>query len=131
MRYWLYVESGRRKHKTLRFSLVNGRQMMYKIRCILYKKENRAHKQNSWNYKNEWYGKEKRETHRELWGFPGGSMVKQSACQCRRWGFNPWVRKIPWRRKWQPTPAFLPGKFHEQRNLEGYSPWGLKELDMT
>jgi len=46
-----------------------------------------------------------------------------------------WVRslfgKIPWRRKWQPMPVFLPGKFHGQRNLASYSPWGRKELDMT
>jgi len=38
---------------------------------------------------------------------------------------------IPWRRKWQPTPVFLPGKFHGQKSLEGYSPWGRKELDLT
>ena len=44
-------------------------------------------------------------------------------------GFDPWVRKIPWRRKWQPTPVLLPGKFHGQRSLVGYSPWGLKESD--
>ena len=37
---------------------------------------------------------------------------KESTCQCRRCGFNPWVKKIPWRRKWQPTPVFLPGKSH-------------------
>ena len=43
--------------------------------------------------------------------------------------FYPWVRKILWSRKWQPVPAFLPGKFHRQRRLEGYSPWGLRELD--
>ena len=43
--------------------------------------------------------------------------------------FNPWVRNIPWRRKWQPTPVFLSGKFHEQRSLAGYSPNGRKELD--
>ena len=42
-----------------------------------------------------------------------------------------WVRKIPWRRKWQPTPAFLPGKSQGQRSLGVYSPWGGKELDMT
>ena len=48
-----------------------------------------------------------------------------------RHGFNPWVGKIPWNRKWQPPPVFLPGKFHGQRNLAGYSPWGLKESDMT
>ena len=56
---------------------------------------------------------------------------KGSACQCRRCRFNPWVRKIPWRRKWQPTPVFLPGKSHGQRSPTGYSPWGCKELDTT
>ena len=57
-----------------------------------------------------------------------------SACQCsrpRRRGFDPWVRKIPWSRKWQPIPIFLPGKFHGQRSLAGYSPWGHKESDKT
>ena len=51
--------------------------------------------------------------------------------QCRRCGFNCWVGKIPWRRKWQPTPVFLPGKSHGQRSLAGYRPWGQKESDMT
>ena len=51
--------------------------------------------------------------------------------QCRRHGFDPWVRKIPWRRKWQPTQEFLPGKSHGQWNLEGYSPQGCKEFDMN
>ena len=62
-------------------------------------------------------------------GFPGGVSGKEPACQCRRhkrWGFSPWVRKIPWRRAWQPTPVSLPGKFHGQRSLEGFSPWGHK-----
>ena len=45
-------------------------------------------------------------------------------------GIKGWVGKIPWRRKWQPTPVFLPGKFHGWKSLVGYSPWGLKELDM-
>ena len=45
--------------------------------------------------------------------------------------FNPWVRKIPWSRKWQPTPAFLPGEPHGQRSLVGYSLWGHKESDRT
>ena len=45
--------------------------------------------------------------------------------------FDPWVGKILWRRKWQPTPVFLPGKSHGQRSLVGYSPWGRKELDTT
>jgi len=45
--------------------------------------------------------------------------------------FDPPVRKIPWRREWQSTPVFLPGEFHGQRSLAGYSPWGCKELDTT
>ena len=45
--------------------------------------------------------------------------------------FDPWIWKIPWSRKWQPTPVFLPGKFHGQKRLVRYSPWGRKELDMT
>ena len=45
--------------------------------------------------------------------------------------FDPWVGKIPWRRKWQPTLVFLPGKSHGQRSLGGYSPRGHKELDTT
>ena len=54
-------------------------------------------------------------------GFPSGSVV-ESACRHRRHKrgeFNPWVGKIPWRGKWQPTPVFLPGKFHGQRTLVG------------
>ena len=46
--------------------------------------------------------------------------------QCRRLRFDSWVRKIPWRRKWQPTPVLLPGESHGQRSLAGYSPWGHK-----
>ena len=46
-------------------------------------------------------------------------------------GFNPWIEKIPCRREWQPMPVFLPGEFHGQRNLAGYSPWGHKESDTT
>ena len=53
------------------------------------------------------------------------------SCECRRqercW-FDPWVIKIAWRRKWQPTPVFLPRKSHGQRTLVGYSPWGQKSL---
>ena len=45
---------------------------------------------------------------------------------CRRHRFNPWVRKIPWKREWQPIPVFLPGESHEQRSLMGYSPWGCR-----
>ena len=62
-------------------------------------------------------------------GFPGGSDSKESSCQCRRPGFDPWVRKISWRRERLPTPVFLPGKSHGQRSLVGYSQWGHKESD--
>ena len=65
-------------------------------------------------------------------GFPGGSDSKESAGSAgdiRDAGS--WVRKIPWRGKWQPTPVFLLGKSHGQRSLVGYSPWGLKESDTT
>ena len=58
-------------------------------------------------------------------GFPGGASDKEPACQCRRHkrcGFNSWVRKIPWRRAWQPTLVFLPRETHRQRSLVGYSP---------
>ena len=61
-------------------------------------------------------------------GFPGGSNGKGSCLQCRRPGFDSWVGNIPWRREWLPTPVFLPGEFHGQRNLVGHSPWGCKEL---
>ena len=67
-------------------------------------------------------------------GFPGGASGKDPTCQCRRHkrcGFNPWVRKVPWRRAWQPIPVFLPRESHGQRSLAGYSLWGFKELDMT
>ena len=56
------------------------------------------------------------------------------ACQWRRprkHGFDPWVRKIPWRRKWHPTPVFLPVESYGQRSLVGCSPWGCKELYMS
>ena len=58
-------------------------------------------------------------------GFPGGPVVKESACQCRRHkepGFDPWVGKMPWKRAWQPTAVFLPGESHGQRSLVGCSP---------
>ena len=56
---------------------------------------------------------------------------KESACQCRRHRFKPWVRKIPWWRKWQPIPVILPVKSHGRRSLAGYSSWSQKESDMT
>ena len=64
-------------------------------------------------------------------GFPGDSAVRNLPARYRRCKFSPWVGKIPWRRKWQPTPVVLPGKSHGQRSLEGPSPWGHRELDTT
>ena len=59
-------------------------------------------------------------------------MVNKYIClQGRRCGFEPWVRKVPWRRKWQPASIFLAGKFHGQRGLGGYSPWDLNTSDVT
>ena len=69
-----------------------------------------------------------------IWGFPGSSVVKNTPANAGDAGygrFDPWVGKISWRRKWQPTPIFLPGKPHEQGSLAVYSPWGHKESDMT
>ena len=66
-------------------------------------------------------------------GFPGGSEVKNppaSVGHARDMCSIP-VGKILWRRKWRPTPVFLSGKFHGQRSLVGYSPWGHKESDTT
>ena len=61
----------------------------------------------------------------EDWGCFSG---KESTYQCSRRKFCLWVRKIPWRRAWQPTPLFLTGKSHGQRSLVGYSLWGLKRV---
>ena len=66
--------------------------------------------------------------------FPGGTSGEESPGQgrrCERWGFDPWVGKNPCSRKWQPTPVFLPGKFHEQKSLVGSSQCGHKESDTT
>ena len=61
-------------------------------------------------------------------GLPWWLGIKESACQCRKPEFDPWIRKIRCRRKWQPTLVFLPGKSHGQRSLGGYSPWDLKRV---
>ena len=69
-----------------------------------------------------------------LLGFPAGTSGKEPTCQCRRCrrlGFDPWARKIPWRKGWKPTPVFLPGESHGQKRLVGYSSWVRQEWDMT
>ena len=68
------------------------------------------------------------------WGFPGAVSGKESTHQCRRHKrcrSDPWVRKIPWKRAWQPTLVLLLGESRGLRSLVGYSPWGHKESDMT
>ena len=67
-------------------------------------------------------------------GFLGGTSGKESACQCRRHRrlkFKPRVRKVPWTRKWQPIPVFLPGESLVQKSLVHCSPWGHRESDTT
>ena len=64
-------------------------------------------------------------------GFPGGAVVKNLPANAgnRRCRFDPWVEKIPWKRKWQPTPVFVPGKFHEKESLAG-KPQSMKSQRM-
>ena len=67
------------------------------------------------------------------WGLPRWHSGEEPVRQCRRHkrrGFDPWVRKIPWRKKWHPT-SVLPGESRGQRSLTCYSPWGCKESDTT
>ena len=61
-----------------------------------------------------------------MWGFPGGSAGKESACNVGNMGLIPGLGRYPWRRDWLPTPVFCPGKFHKL-----YSPWHVKESDVT
>ena len=63
------------------------------------------------------------------WVSSSHQVAKGLEFQLQHQSFQPWVRKIPWRRKWQSTPVLLPGKSHGQRSLVGYSPWGCKESD--
>ena len=65
-----------------------------------------------------------------FFGFPGGSDGKASACNAEGLGLIPGSGRSPGR-KWQPTPVLLPGKFHGQRSLVAYSPWGRKESATT
>ena len=58
-------------------------------------------------------------------------MVKNLPAVQETPGFDPWVRKIPWRKEWQPTPVFFPGEFHGQKDLAIYSPWGHKGVVLT
>ena len=67
----------------------------------------------------------------KTWDFPGSSEVKASACNVGDLGSIPGLGRFPWRRKWQPTPVFLPGESHGWRTMVGYSPRGHKESDTT
>ena len=76
-----------------------------------------------------------KQVHYNCWGFPGGSgkriKIVKNLPAVQETQVQLLVRKIPWRRKWQPTPVFLPGESHGQRSLVGYSPWNHKESDKT
>ena len=85
-----------------------------------------------------WVVKISSKTHQRQTGnniaFRSHASDKEPTYQCRRHkrcGFNPWVGKIPWRTKWQPTPVCLPGESHGQRSSAGCSPWGCKESDTS
>ena len=70
--------------------------------------------------------------HKLLWNFLANAiLITTQYRRRRRCRLDPLVRKIPWRREWQPTPVFLPGEFHGQKTLVGYSPQGHKELNPT
>ena len=62
-------------------------------------------------------------------GLPSRLSGKESACQGGRQGFDLWVGKFPWRRKWQAISVFLPGKHHGQRSLVGYGPWVARKSE--
>ena len=64
-------------------------------------------------------------------GLPWWISGKEFPCQCRRLRFDPWSGKIPWRRKWQPTPVFFPVKSHVCRSFVDYNPWGCQGLNVT
>ena len=93
----------------------NGNMLQYS--CL----ENSRDRLSSWAIV---HGVKKNQTSGLPWWLNG----KESTCQSRRRGFDPWVGKIPWRRKWQPTLIFLPGKSHGQRSLIAYSPRGYKSV---
>ena len=65
------------------------------------------------------------------YGLPCWLRWQRVRLQCRRLGWDLWVRKIPWRKEWLPTPVFLPGESHKQRSFVGYSHWGYTKLDTT
>ena len=85
--------------------------------------------QGSLAYCNSWGRKESDTTERLNWTELKWLSCKEPACQCRRHRFDPWIWKTPWRRKWQPTPVFLPGESQGQSSLADYSPWSHKESD--
>ena len=84
-----------------------------------------------WNEQNLFYWLWKWLKTKTVAGLPWWLSGKELTCQCRRCRFSPWVGKIPWRRKWQPSPVFLPGESHGQRSLAGFSLWGCKKSDTT
>ena len=115
-------------------SFLNRRQSPYPFSSFLQEENDHAiptHAQSFGGKKKKKKDKAMRKTDHGLSRWWSG---KESACQCRRcrWhGFDPWVRKIPWRRKWQRSPAFFPGESHGKRSLASCSPWSRKVSDTT
>ena len=96
-----------------------------------YSSNNSNNTKNGQNWSSNWVWHLFWALHFFFLGFPRWLSGKESACQYRRHRFNSWARKIHWRRKWQPTPAFLPGECHGQRSLVDYTVRGVTESDTT
>ena len=113
---------------TINYTLTQRKQLTgsYLTRTVLFLANSNGPVDLSWLEKGSLL-----QGNRNEMGFARGSVVKNLAYQCRRPGFNPWFGKIPWRRKWQPTPVFLPGTSNGQRSLVVYSLWSRKRIGMT
>ena len=121
-----------RETQTPMTSLTRGIYNMTQMNLAL-NKETRGHREQTVVASGEGRGEMEWKAGLRRWkpwhtGFPRWLRGKEPACQHRRLEFDPWVREMPWRRKWQPTPVFLPGKSHGQRSLVGHSPWGHKRV---
>ena len=114
--------------------LRQGRKPTAPSRCLIQSTASRLAQPGSPNSDSE---KSWNRAHQSAWLWspaysPFDGQADFPSCKlCRRPKLNPWVRAIPWRRGWLPTPVFLPGEFHGRRSLMGYSPWGHKGSDMT
>ena len=107
------------------------RESRVRIGRGMWKRKTRPGDKALWWVDSVKWGGEEFSIPKQMGGLPWGVSGKEPACQCRRSRFSPGVEKIPGRMQWQPTPVFLPGKSHGRRSLEGYTPRGHKESDVT